>query len=402
MPSKLSVRDLDVAGKTVFVRVDFNVPLNDRQEVTDDTRIAASLQTINHLLERNAAIVLASHLGRPKGKNVFEMSLSPVADRLAELVKSPVRFARDCVGAEVKELIAGLNPGEILLLENLRFHAEETTNDADFARELAEGCDLYVNDAFGTAHRAHASTEGMTRHFSECAAGMLVTKELDFLGQMLQKPKRPSAALLGGAKISGKIPVIESLLKSIDTIMIGGGMAFTFFRALGLNVGASLVDEELLETAKRILDSAKEVGREILLPVDLVIAREISNDAETKIILPTDIPEGWMGLDIGPKTIALYSDVLERSQSVFWNGPMGVFEVSNFAKGTMEMATAMATATGRGTITVVGGGDSVAAIAALGLKEQFGHISTGGGASLEYMEGKPLPGVEALSELQRS
>jgi phosphoglycerate kinase len=398
MFAKLSVRDLDCAGKTVFVRVDYNVPLNDRQEVTDDTRIRASLPTLELLIDKGARLVLASHLGRPKGKVQFEFSLSPVADRLSELVDVPVRFVRDCVGEEVRKRAAQLKAGEILMLENLRFHAEETDNDPGFAAELASLAELYVNDAFGTAHRAHASTEGMTKHFELRAAGLLMEKELNFLGHMLAEPERPAAALLGGAKISGKIPVITSLLERLDTLMIGGGMAFTFFKTLGLGIGASIVDDSLLETARAITRQAKESKREILLPVDIVVAREKTGDAETQVVLPTDIPEGWMGLDIGPKTVELYSQVIQASKSVFWNGPMGLFEVPAFAKGTQALARVLAEATSQGTTTVVGGGDSVAAINQLGLGGKFTHVSTGGGASLELMEGKTLPGVAALSD----
>ncbi len=402
MLSKLSVRDLDVAGKKVFVRVDFNVPLNDRQEVTDDTRIRASLDTLKLLIEGGATLILGSHLGRPKGEYIFEMSLSPVADRLAELVDIPVRFARDCVGDEVRETVGQMREGDILLLENLRFHEGETGNDPAFAKELAEVADLYVNDAFGTAHRAHASTEGMTRHFEYRAAGLLLEKELEFLGNLLGDPQRPASALLGGAKLSSKIPVIENLLSHLDTLMIGGGMAFTFFKALGLGVGASLLDESMLETARQTIRNAKESKREVLLPVDVVVAREMSESAETQVVLPTDIPDTWMGLDIGPRTVELYSQVIQASKSVFWNGPMGVFEVPQFAKGTLELARILAEATDHGTVTVVGGGDSVAAINAGKLAGRFTHISTGGGASLEFMEGKALPGVEALSDAKEA
>jgi phosphoglycerate kinase len=321
-----------------------------------------------------------------------------VADRLSELVDVPVRFVRDCVGEEVRKRAAQLKAGEILMLENLRFHAEETDNDPGFAAELASLAELYVNDAFGTAHRAHASTEGMTKHFELRAAGLLMEKELNFLGHMLAEPERPAAALLGGAKISGKIPVITSLLERLDTLMIGGGMAFTFFKTLGLGIGASIVDDSLLETARAITRQAKESKREILLPVDIVVAREKTGDAETQVVLPTDIPEGWMGLDIGPKTVELYSQVIQASKSVFWNGPMGLFEVPAFAKGTQALARVLAEATSQGTTTVVGGGDSVAAINQLGLGGKFTHVSTGGGASLELMEGKTLPGVAALSD----
>jgi phosphoglycerate kinase len=402
MLSKLSVRDLEVAGKKVFVRVDFNVPLNDRQEVTDDTRIRASLDTLRLLLERGAILVLGSHLGRPDGKVMPAYSLSPVADRLAELIDAPVHFARDCVGREVQETVAQLRKGSVLMLENLRFHAGEEANSPEFAAELAALADLYVNDAFGTAHRAHASTEGMTRHFEFRAAGLLMERELTYLGQLLSDPERPACALLGGAKLGTKIPVIRNLLEHLDTLMIGGGMAFTFFKALGLGVGKSLLDASMLDTALKTIRSAKESKREILLPVDIVIAREITDDAETQIVLPTDIPEGWMGLDIGPKTVELYTTVIQASKSIFWNGPMGVFEVPKFSRGTLSLAKALAEATSQGAITVVGGGDSVAAVTQLKLAKRFTHVSTGGGASLEFMEGKALPGVEALSDAKEA
>lgn len=402
MLSKLSVRDLDVSGKKVFVRVDYNVPLNDRQEITDDTRIRASLDTLKLLIERGATLILGSHLGRPDGNPAYEYSLSPVADRLAELVDVPVRFARDCVGREVGETVAQMREGSVLLLENLRFHRGEEANDPDFAAELASLAELYVNDAFGTAHRAHASTEGMTRHFEFRAAGLLMERELNFLGQLLSDPERPASALLGGAKLSGKIPVIRNLMEHLDTLMIGGGMAFTFFKALGLSVGKSLVDEAMLETALKTIRSAKEANREILLPVDVVVAKERSDDAETQTVLPTDIPEGWMGLDVGPKTVDLYTQVIQASKSIFWNGPMGVFEVAKFSRGTLSLAKAMADATSHGATTVVGGGDSVAAITQLKLAKRFTHVSTGGGASLELMEGKSLPGVEALSDAKEA
>ena len=402
MLSKLSVRDLDVSGKKVFVRVDYNVPLNDRQEITDDTRIRASLDTLKLLIERGATLILGSHLGRPDGNPAYEYSLSPEADRRAELVDVPVRFARDCVGREVGETVAQMREGSVLLLENLRFHRGEEANDPDFAAELASLAELYVNDAFGTAHRAHASTEGMTRHFEFRAAGLLMERELNFLGQLLSDPERPASALLGGAKLSGKIPVIRNLMEHLDTLMIGGGMAFTFFKALGLSVGKSLVDEAMLETALKTIRSAKEANREILLPVDVVVAKERSDDAETQTVLPTDIPEGWMGLDVGPKTVDLYTQVIQASKSIFWNGPMGVFEVAKFSRGTLSLAKAMADATSHGATTVVGGGDSVAAITQLKLAKRFTHVSTGGGASLEFMEGKSLPGVEALSDAKEA
>ena len=397
MLAKLSVRDLKTVGKAVFVRVDFNVPLNDRQEVTDDTRIRAALPTIRLLVSAGARVILASHLGRPKGKYVFEMSLAPVADRLAELIDAPVHFARDCVGEEARKAVSQLKAGEVLLLENLRFHAEEEANDPDFARGLASLADVYVNDAFGTAHRAHASTEGMARLMDVRAAGLLMEKELEFLGGLLHAPKRPAVALLGGAKVLGKIPVMENLMDHVDSILIGGGMTFTFFKAMGLSVGGSILDEKLLDTALAITRKAKESGKELLLPVDVVVAPEVKADAETRVVLPTDIPDDWMGLDIGPATVKLFGDKIRRAKTIFWNGPMGVFEVKPFAQGTLEMARAMDEATRGGAVTGVGGGDSVAAVKQLGLDGNLSHISTGGGASLELMEGRPLPGVEALS-----
>lgn len=397
MIDKLSVRDIKAAGKTVFVRVDFNVPLNDRQEVGDDTRIRAALPTIRLLTEQGARVILASHLGRPKGKYVFELSMAPVADLLAKMVDAPVRFARDCVGEEVVGMVADLKDGEILLLENLRFHAEETANDQSFAVELASLAEIYVNDAFGTAHRAHASTEGMARLMDKRAAGLLMERELEFLGALLHEPKRPALALLGGAKIMGKVPVIENLMNNVDSLLVGGGMIFTFLKAMGLEIGKSIVDDELLETTLRITRKAREQGKDLLLPVDLVIAREVKAETEMKVVLPTDIPEGWMGLDIGPKTIDLYGKKIRAARTIFWNGPMGVFEVEPFSRGTLEMARALADATRAGATSVVGGGDSVAAVKKLGLADELSHISTGGGASLELMEGKILPGVEALS-----
>ncbi len=402
MFGKMSVRDLDVAGKTVFMRVDYNVPLNERQEVTDDTRIRASLETIGLLLDRGAKLILASHLGRPKGQHKLELGLKPVADRLAELVDHPIRFAQDCVGDEVKELADNLIPGEILLLENLRFHAEETSNDPEFSAALASLAELYVNDAFGTAHRAHASTEGMTKHFAQRAAGLLLERELTFLGGFLMNPNRPACGLLGGAKIGGKLPVIENLIKNLDTLMIGGGMAFTFFKALGLGIGESMVDESMMEIALQTIRNAKKDKHDIQLPVDVVIAREIADGTKVQVVLPTDIPDGWMGLDIGPKTIERYSDVIQASKSVFWNGPMGVFEVPSFARGTHSLAKVIAETTAQGATTVIGGGDSVAAITSLSLTDGFTHVSTGGGASLEFMEGKMLPGVAALSDAKEA
>ena len=388
---KKSVRDIDVHGKRVLVRVDFNVPLRDRT-VTDDTRIRASLPTLNSLLGQGAALVLCSHLGRPKGKAVAELTMDPVAERLAELLDRPVKKLDDCVGAEVVAAVNEMQPGDVILLENTRFHPEEQANDAGFAEQLAGLADVFVNDAFGTAHRAHASTEGVAHHLP-AVAGLLVEKELDFLGRATGNPDRPYVAILGGAKISDKIGVIESLLRKCDALLMGGGMANTFFKAMGLEVGDSLVEEDAVSTARALLEQS---SGKLLLPVDVVIADAFDNDANTQVVKPDAVEPGWRILDVGPQTVSSFRDTLSKAKTVIWNGPLGVFEMSNFAKGTFAVAQLLASLDA---VTVIGGGDSAAAVRQAGLVDKMAHVSTGGGASLEFLEGKILPGVAVLEDL---
>jgi phosphoglycerate kinase len=397
---KLSIRDCDVKGKRVLARVDFNVPLDSDKNITDDTRIRESLPTISDIVGRGGRLILMSHLGRPRGKRNPELSLTPVAYRLAELVgDNPLRFASDCIGGEVKDKVDGLADGEILMLENLRFHPGEEANDPRFARELAAVADIYVNDAFGTAHRAHASTAGVAEFIETRAAGFLMEKELRALGQALNDPKRPFVAVLGGAKIEGKINLIKSLMGKVDVLLVGGGMMYTFFKSTGLEVGRSIVDDKYLAMCKELLDKTREGSSRLLLPVDTIIAEEIDDAAPTREVSTADIPEDWMGVDIGPKTVNLFKSAIAEAGTVFWNGPMGIFEKPNFAEGTRAVARAVADATQRGAVTIAGGGDSVAAISLMGLTKRFTHISTGGGASLEFMEGRALPGVEALCDV---
>jgi phosphoglycerate kinase len=396
--TKLGIQDLELSGRRVLVRVDFNVPLEDGGRITDDTRIRAALGTLRLLLDAGARPVVMSHLGRPGGEARSEFSLAPVAERLGELLGQRVHFAPDCVGADVERVVKSAARDEVVLLENLRFHAGETANDPDFAASLASLGELYVNDAFGTAHRAHASTVGVTAHYSQCAAGLLMGQELERLGGLLQNPRRPFVAILGGAKVSGKIEVVDNLVEKVDTILVGGGMAFTFFRAMGLEVGSSLVEEDLLSSVLSTLDRARASRTEIILPEDVVIAEAFAEDAAKKEVLVTDIEEGWMGLDIGPRSVKRYAEIAEAAGTVFWNGPMGVFEMEPFARGTRSVARSVARATEAGTISVVGGGDSVAAVSQAGLANKISHISTGGGASLEFMAGKELPGVTALTD----
>jgi phosphoglycerate kinase len=395
---KLSVQDVELRGRRVLTRVDFNVPLDGSGTITDDTRIRASLSTIEFIVARGGIPILISHLGRPKGERSERLSLRPVADHLAKLTSIPIRFAEDCVGERARSVVTALEPGEIALLENLRFHAGEERNDEEFARQLAELGDIYVNDAFGTAHRAHASTVGVTRFFDLRVSGLLMDKELENLGGLLENPARPFVAVLGGAKVSGKIQVVEHLIDKVDTILIGGGMAFTFFRAHGIDVGASLVEESLVDMVREVLHRAKQSPSQLLLPQDLVVSSEFGEHGERKEVFVTDIPEGWQGLDIGSRTIKLFSEVIESANTVFWNGPMGVFEIPTFAKGTRAIARAVAKTTETGGRTIVGGGDSVAALTQMELDRQISHVSTGGGASLEFLAGKILPGVEALSD----
>lgn len=390
---KRSVSDLDVQGKRVLVRVDFNVPQDDAGNITDDTRIRAALGTIRHLRERGARIILVSHLGRPKGKTP-KYSMTPVAARLAELLGVPVRKADDCIGPEAEGAVAALRPGEVLLLENVRFYPEEEANNPDFASKLAALADLYVNDAFGTAHRAHASTEGVS-HFLPSAAGFLLQKEIEVMGRALENPERPFVAVLGGAKVSDKIAVIRHLIGKVDTLLIGGGMAFTFLKAQGYEVGKSLLDTEKVALAKDLIEQARRAGVELLLPVDTVIASEIKAEAEHRVAGVDGIPAGFAGVDIGPETIRHFSERIERAGTVVWNGPMGVFEIEPFAGGTLAVAQAMSRCKGT---TIVGGGDSAAAVEQMGFADRMTHVSTGGGASLEFLEGRELPGISALNE----
>jgi phosphoglycerate kinase len=402
--SKLSIRNLDLAHKHVFIRVDFNVPLSDDgAEITDDTRIRETLPTIEYALRHKAKVILASHLGRPKGKVDHKYSLRPVVDRLRSLLDHDigeafnVAFSPDCVGEIATEMSRQLESGQVLLLENLRFHAGEEDNDPAFAKQLASLCDIYVNDAFGSAHRAHASTEGITHFVKESAAGLLMEKELTYMGKALESPEKPFVAILGGAKVSDKIEVIDNLLGKVDALLIGGGMAYTFLKAQGQEVGKSLLEADKIETAKEAIEKAKAKGVKILLPIDHILADKFSPNAHIQIFKGDGpFPADWMALDIGPKTIELFSDEIIGAKTIIWNGPMGVFEMPAFAAGTMNIAQAVAdnaTAT-----SIVGGGDSVAAVKQAGVAHRITHISTGGGASLEFLEGKKLPGVEALSE----
>jgi phosphoglycerate kinase len=395
---KLSVRDCDVAGKRVFMRVDFNVPFDRDRNITDDTRIAAALPTIKHIVERGGRLILASHLGRPRGKRDDQLSLAPVAFHLGKLIDVPVKFVKDCIGEEVQRKVEQLSDGEILVIENLRFYPGEEANDPDFSRELASLGDVYVNDAFGAAHRAHASTVGVGEYFEVRAAGFLMERELDALGNALDNPARPFVAVLGGAKIKGKINLIQSLLSRVDVLLVGGGMMFTFLKATGLEIGKSIVDDDFLSMCKELLESSRSGPSRLLLPVDCIVATEIDESSPTREVSSADIPEDWMGVDIGPKSIELFKESLVGAGTIFWNGPMGVFEKPRFAEGTKEIARAVADATSKGAVSIVGGGDSVAAINLMGIADKYTHISTGGGASLEFMEGKELPGVAALCD----
>ena len=392
----LTIDDVLLRGKKVLIRVDFNVPMTADLKVSDDTRIRESLPTIRKVLSEGGSAILMSHLGRPKGKPSDEFSLRPVAEHLAKILSSPVQFASDCVGAVADSMVSELQPGQCLVLENLRFHAEEENNDPRFAEKLAQHGDLYVNDAFGSAHRAHASTEGVTHFLKPSVAGYLMRKELEYLSKAVTDPVRPYVAILGGAKISGKIDVIQNLLPKVDVLMVGGGMAFTFFQAQGLEIGDSLVEQEKLGLAKQIIDDARAKRMRLVLPSDCVIADRFDNAAARKVVPVTKIPQGWRGLDIGPESLKIMNMEIRRAKTIVWNGPMGVFELPNFANGTIEVARLLAEATRAGATTIVGGGDSAAAIVKAGLADQVSHVSTGGGASLEFLEGKTLPGVAAL------
>jgi phosphoglycerate kinase len=396
--AKLSVDDLTLKGKNVLVRVDFNVPLDENQNVKDDFRIREALPTIRKIIADGGRAILCSHLGRPKGKRVDSMSLRPVATRLGTLLNQQVKFADDCIGPSVLDMKKSLKDGDILLLENLRFHEQEEKNDQNFARELAEECDLYVNDAFGSAHRAHASTEGVTRYFKRSAAGYLMQKELDYLGGSLEKPARPFVTILGGAKISGKIDVINNLMDKADSLLIGGGMIFTFYKAQGKEIGKSLLEEDRLEMAAGLLEKFKRSSAKLILPADVMVADKMEAGAQTKTVSADNIPDGWTGVDIGPQTIKKFKEILDKAKTIVWNGPMGVFEIPDFAKGTEEIAKYLADLTTKGAVTIVGGGDSAAAVKKFKLMDKLSHVSTGGGASLEFLEGKILPGVAALTD----
>jgi phosphoglycerate kinase len=394
--NKVTVRDVDVRGRRVFLRADLNVPLDDGR-ITDDTRIRASLPTLVYLLEHGAAVILASHLGRPKGKVNDALRLKPVADRLSTLLGRPVRMTGDALGPGVQVAIDKLRPGDLLLLENLRFHAEEEANEPGFAKALADMADLYVNDAFGSAHRAHASTEGIT-HFLPSVAGLLLEREVTALSALLDKPRRPFHTIIGGAKISGKLEVIEALLTRCQAVLIGGGMANTFLAAKGHALGKSLMEPDQLENAERIMVAARRKRTRLMLPTDLVIAAQVHPRSQRQVVPVSAVPKDWTAVDIGPDTVAAYTAHLAKARTIFWNGPMGIFEIAQFADGTNAIARYLATRTAEGVITVVGGGDSVAAVDQLGLTDQMTHVSTGGGASLEFVEGKVLPGVAALPD----
>ena len=398
--NKLSIDKLELKGKRVLVRVDFNVPLDENLNITDDNRITESLPTIKKIIAEGGKAILMSHLGRPKGGVNPKYSLKPTAKRLSELLGKEVKLAPDCIGTETKTMVNAMQNGDVLILENVRFHVEEEKNDPAFAKQLAELGDVYINDAFGSAHRAHASTEGITKFIKISAAGYLMQKELDYLGGAISNPKRPYIAILGGAKISGKIDVINNLLSKVDTLIVGGGMAFTFYKAEGKEIGTSLLEAEKIDLAKEVLANAKKSGIKFMLPVDVVVAAEFNNDSPSTVVSVDAIPADKMGLDIGPETIKLFSDELRNAKTIVWNGPMGVFEMDNFATGTNSIAQVLADVTAKGAITIIGGGDSAAAITKAGLKDKVSHVSTGGGASLEFLEGKALPGVVALNDFK--
>jgi phosphoglycerate kinase len=392
---KKTIEKVDLKGKRVFIRADFNVPLDENGNITDDTRIRSTLPTINFALDAGAKVILASHLGRPKGKPAAKYSLAPVALRLNRLLNKEVKFAKDCIGPDVEHMVLGMRPGDVLLLENLRFHAEEEKNDEAFSKALASFTDVYVNDAFGTAHRAHASTYGITKHVKQSVAGFLMKKEIDYLQKTVANPVRPFVAILGGAKVSGKIGVIENLKDKCDKIIVGGAMAFTFIKGRGQKVGASLVEDEMLAMAQRIRKSLRESNVKFYLPVDFVVAENMNAGATTKLVTSQEIPEGWMGLDIGPATTRLFSEALQDAKTIIWNGPMGMFEQDAYSRGTFAIARSVADAYAT---TIVGGGDTDVAVHKAGVSDSITFISTGGGASLELLEGKELPGLAALTD----
>jgi len=392
--NKKTIEDIDVRGKRVLVRVDFNVPMDENGNITDDRRIRAALPTIQYLIKNNAKVILMSHLGRPKGEFVPKYSLAPVAKHLSNLLGQEVIMAKDVIGESAKNAVAGMKEGQVVLLENVRFHKEETKNDPEFAKALAQLGDIYVNDAFGSAHRAHASTEGVA-HYLPAVAGYLIQKELEIMGKALENPSRPFVAILGGAKVSDKIGVIENLINKVDVLLIGGGMAYTFLKAKGYEVGNSLLEEDKVELAKQLMEKADEKGVKLLLPVDNVVAQEFKADAPHKVVDSDKIEAGWMGMDIGPKTREMFGEEIKKAKTVVWNGPMGVFEMPAFAEGTKAVAKYVGECGGT---TIIGGGDSAAAVEQLGFADKMTHISTGGGASLEFLEGKVLPGIAALND----
>jgi len=394
MIQKKNIRDVDINGKRVIMRVDFNVPLDKRGNITDDTRIRAALPTIKYILEKNTKLILMSHLGRPKGQVKEELRLTPVGKRLSELLGKEVIVCRDCLSEETKKIISGMQMRDVALLENLRFNKEEEANDSEFAKILSEYADIYVNDAFGTAHRAHASTEGIAHHLP-AVAGFLMEKEINFLGKLLYRPEKPYIAIIGGAKVSTKIGVLEKILEKVDALIIGGGMAYTFLKAKGFEIGKSLVETDKINLAFEIIKKADEKGVKLLLPIDHIVADKIDANAKTRVVDTNDIPSNMIGVDIGPKTVKIFKKEIKGSKTVLWNGPMGIFEIDKFAKGTNRIAKALASCSGT---TVVGGGDSVAAVNKAKVFDKISHVSTGGGASLELLEGKELPGIKALMD----
>lgn len=392
------IDEIDIKGKKVLFRFDFNVPLDSSLNITDDTRIRAALPSINYALDEKAKVIMMSHLGRPKGKVVPQMSLAPVAKRLSRLLEKEVQFASDCIGEDVRAKVAALKSGDLLLLENLRFHNEEEKNDDAFASELASFAEVYIDDAFGNAHRSHASNVGIAKFVPACGAGFLIKRELEYFGKAVEKPARPFVAIVGGSKVSGKLEVVANLVRKVDKIILGGGMAFTFLKALGYNVGKSVVEDDLIGRANEVMKAVKELGVKLYLPVDCVVAEKMDPSAATKIVPVQEIPTGWMGLDIGPATTALFNEAVENAKTIIWNGPMGVFEMQPFSKGTMAMARTLANSPA---VTIVGGGDTDVAIQQAGESDKITYISTGGGASLELLEGKVLPGVAALEQGDR-
>lgn len=395
--AKLTLKDVELKDKTVLMRVDFNVPIKNGT-ISDDNRIVQALDSIRYVTDAGAKLILTSHLGRPADKPEPEYSLKPVAEHLKTLVDVPVHFAEDCIGEKAKEAIDKANYGEIVLLENVRFHAEEKKNDSGFAKKLSAHADLFVNDAFGSSHRAHASVAGVTEFLQPAVSGYLLEKEIRYLEESVNNPERPFVAILGGAKVSDKIGVIENLLNKVDTIIIGGGMTYTFYKAKGFEIGNSLVEDDKVDLAKELMNKAEKAGVKFMLPVDSVVAREFKNDAEHKVVDDDGIEPGWMAVDIGPQSIVAFGNQIKHARTVLWNGPMGVFEMPNFAEGTFAVAEALADVTRNGATTIIGGGDSAAAIKKAGLENDVSHVSTGGGASLEYLEGKELPGVASLTD----